>query len=262
MGNSIAVAVLRLSRIPSCIVAFLTVFIPTYAHTHDLRRALAVSAPIFLVSACTFILNDLNDVERDRINHPHRPLPLGAITPRTAAIAYLTIFVIALGLIHTLAEVSLHFLYLSIFLLAINYNTIVNHIAELKTAYVAGTITLALTLVCRIVGAELDWNLLASAFFFILGRELLMDVQDWKGDGPTIAKRFSPRAVTWLAFGLQCISALILLLIAQAALEAAAASIFSVLLFIVISEWWNEGQRRRLLQLMQFQMLAGIAFLV
>lgn len=262
MGNPVAVALLRLARIPSCMVAFLTVFLPTYARTHDLWRALAVSTPIFLISACTFILNDLNDIERDRINHSNRPLPLGTITPRAAAIAYMAIFVAAVGLIHALTEVSLHFLYLSTFLLAINYNTIVNYIAELKTAYVAATITLALILVCRIIGVELDISLLASAFLFILGRELLMDVQDRAGDGLTIAKRFSPWSATWLAFGLQGISALILLLVAQAALETAAASIFTVLLFIVISEWWNENHRRRLLQLMQLQMLAGIAFLI
>jgi geranylgeranylglycerol-phosphate geranylgeranyltransferase len=236
-------------------------FVPAYTHAHDLGRSLAVAAPIFLISMCTFILNDLHDVEADRINHPHRPLPSKVITQRSAAIAYITVLVASLALIRALTTPTQHYLYLTVLLVATNYSVVVSFIPELKTIYVAGTVTLALMLVCGIAGSGIDITLLSSAFLFILGRELLMDVQDLEGDGRTFAKWFTPGKTTFVAFGLQGVSTLMLLLIAKATLETAAASTNAVLLFIVISEWWNEKRRRRLLQVMQFQMLAAIVFL-
>ena len=41
---------------------------------------------IFTISAAALILNDYFDLETDRINAPHRPLPAGLVTTREVVI--------------------------------------------------------------------------------------------------------------------------------------------------------------------------------
>jgi peptidoglycan/LPS O-acetylase OafA/YrhL len=96
---------------------------------------------------------------------------------------------------------------------------------------------------------------------FILGREILMDIEDMPGDGQTLVKHISRRNAISIGLGLQVISAILLFVITKDAIQAAAASTVTILLFIVIIGWWQETRRPTLLRLMQVQMLAGIAFL-
>ncbi|HEX8450044.1 MAG TPA: UbiA family prenyltransferase [Allosphingosinicella sp.] len=262
MGISTAKAIARLSRLPSCAVAFLTVIVPTYAHTSDAMASMAAAVPILTICMCTFILNDLNDMERDRVNHPERPLPSGAISPRDAAAAYAVIFTASLLSITFFIDQYLHYLYFMLLLLGVGYNVTVNHLARLKTIHVAITISLGLILVSRLIQLDLDMKVLATAFLFILGRELLMDVQDAGGDGDTFAKRLQPRNATLVAFALQGLGVLTLFFAVTAAWEAVAASIIALLLFAIIWEWRKKERRRHLLLLMQVQMLWGIVFLV
>jgi 4-hydroxybenzoate polyprenyltransferase len=51
------------------------------------RGALLVAAACVLVYVAGMILNDLLDLEVDRVERPERPLPSGAVAPRAAAVA-------------------------------------------------------------------------------------------------------------------------------------------------------------------------------
>ncbi len=62
---------------------------------------LAAFVSIFCISASILVLNDIIDVETDRINAPHRPIPSGAVTPAEALI--LSIGLIAAGFSLSLA---------------------------------------------------------------------------------------------------------------------------------------------------------------
>lgn len=262
MGIPAVMPLVRLSRLPSCTVAFLTVFLPAYVHTRDAIASLAASLPIFTICMCTFILNDLNDIERDRINHPKRPLPSEAISPQGAAISYAVMFLSSLLSIAYFTDPALHYLYFFVFLLAVNYNMTVNHFARLKMMHVAITISLGLILVGKLIRVDLDIRVLLTAFLFILGRELLMDIQDIEGDSNTLAKQLHPRTATLVAFALQGLGVLTLFFAVTAAWEAVAAAVIAVLLFAIIWGWRKEERRRHLLLLMQVQMLSGIAFLI
>jgi len=52
---------------------------------------------VFFISASALILNDYFDIESDRINTPHRPLPSGLVTPRD--VVTLAVIVSLLGLV-------------------------------------------------------------------------------------------------------------------------------------------------------------------
>jgi geranylgeranylglycerol-phosphate geranylgeranyltransferase len=262
MAVSVVVPALKISRLPSCTVAFLTVLLPTYAHTHDPGRSLAASVPMFIICMCTFVLNDLNDIDRDRTNHPERPLPSGAISLRATAALFIMTFLGSIITIRLLTDPALHLLYLAILLFSLGYSPIADCLPKVKTFYVAAIILVGLILVAKTVKMEMDIRLLLTAFLFVLGREMLMDAQDAAGDGDTIAKWVAPKNATFLAFGLQALGVFILFSAVNAAREAIAASLIAVLLVAIVWGWRKEDRRRQLLQLMQVQMLSGIAFLL
>jgi len=262
MRNSPLRMALKLSRVPSSAVAFLTVFVPTYAHSGDAGIGLAASAPMVTISMCTFILNDLRDLERDRINHPDRPLPAGLMSSQLAAVIYSIAFVTSLVLVRSLTPESLHYTYLCIFILAINYNVIVDFLPNAKNIYVSFTSTLTVVLAGQVSNSPVRPLFLLAVFLFILGREILMDVRDTKGDGPTLAKQVSPRSATIIAFALQGLSVIIASYAAINILEISATAFIFISLLVIICEWHKEASRRILLQLMKLQMLASLAFLI
>ncbi len=51
---------------------------------------------VFLVTGAGNIINDISDLNTDKINHPDRPLPSGKITRQSALIVSIIIFVIAI----------------------------------------------------------------------------------------------------------------------------------------------------------------------
>ena len=60
-------------------------------------RTLTGFLSIFCVSSSILVLNDYFDVESDRINAPHRPIPSGLVTPQEAL--FLSILLLAIGVI-------------------------------------------------------------------------------------------------------------------------------------------------------------------
>lgn len=262
MATTTLLAVLRLSRAPSCAVAFLTAFVPVIGHTGNFVASLAVALPVPIICMCIFILNDLNDLEADRINHPGRPLPSRLISSRTARLMCMASFASVLGTVWFFTDPSFYYWYFLLLLLGLNYNTVVNYIPIVKTIYVSLTIVLALVFVGKLVDSQPDVKLLGCAFLFILGRELLMDVDDLQGDGSTFAKWATGTKTTILAFALQGISAIILIALARSALQIGAASAIATLLLLILIRWWVEERHSRLFRLMHLQMLSGISFLV
>ena len=51
---------------------------------------------VFLVTGAGNIINDISDLNTDKINHPDRPLPSGKITRQSALTASIIIFIIAI----------------------------------------------------------------------------------------------------------------------------------------------------------------------
>src|SRR5215213_715526 len=97
MVSAKAFSLLRLTRADGSLLAFLLFFVPCYVHLRDPAHSIALALPIFLIISSTFILNNINDVERDRVNHPTRPLPSGLISLGFATLLYGILFLAALA---------------------------------------------------------------------------------------------------------------------------------------------------------------------
>src|SRR5881397_1059176 len=132
-------------------------------------------------------LNDLYDRETDRVNHPNRPLPSGAVTLREAQAFTATAFFLA-GVLAALVNVF------AFAVVILNIALMVLYEAALKAqgapgnlviAYLVGSLFLfAGVSVFRSSTAPLvRTSLLAAlAFFTTVGREITKDIQDVRGD--------------------------------------------------------------------------------
>ena len=60
-----------------------------------LYAVLAASASVFLVTSGGNIINDLVDIETDRVNHPQRPIVTGRISTGAAKMAFALFFAVA-----------------------------------------------------------------------------------------------------------------------------------------------------------------------
>jgi len=211
---------------------------------------------------CMFILNDINDIERDRINHPKRPLPVGSITVETAAVVYLTLFSVSHALVWVLIETSVHYIYLLGFLLAINYNTVVDYLPRMKNVYVALTSLVPVIIVNTAASARLiPISIAVALFLFVFGREILMDLQDSSGDGLTLAKALPARTATTVAFVLQGVAILMLGFHLSNPIRIVSLALIFLLYLVILLRWGENASRQLLINLMKLELLASLAFL-
>lgn len=62
---------------------------------------------VFCISASALILNDYFDIESDRVNAPHRPLPSGMVTPRDVLVLTAVVTIVGLALSYLISGVAL-----------------------------------------------------------------------------------------------------------------------------------------------------------
>ena len=151
-------------------------------------------------------LNDLYDRETDRINHPDRPLPSGAVTLRQARMFAVAAFVLA-GLVAVLVNVY------AFTVVILNIALMVVYEASFKAqgapgnvviAYLVGSLFLFAGVSVFRSSAEplVRTSLLAAlAFFTTVGREISKDIQDVRGDVDrrTLPQRIGIRRAGWVA---------------------------------------------------------------
>jgi len=154
---------------------------------------LIAAAAIFLFSSAGNVLNDYFDREIDKINHPERPIPSNRVKAGDALK-----FSVALFLLSLLFAVFLNFFCVIIALLAFTLQILYE--LKFKRHYLSKNFTIAfLTGMLFVFGgvavngeaAVKNFELLASspsiifgilAFLAIFGREIVKDIEDFKGD--------------------------------------------------------------------------------
>lgn len=147
-------------------------------------ESFSLARPILTASMSGFVLNDIYDVERDRINHPTRPIPSGHLSSSAATILYFALLGGSLLTIKLYAPMDQLFLYLTFVLLFSNYNFVVEKVLRLKNLFVAVVTIIPVWIVADLIALDSTrFVLMASLLLYIVGRELLMDVQDMEGDG-------------------------------------------------------------------------------
>jgi len=140
----------------------------------------AFAASVVLASGN--IINDIKDVEVDRINRPERPLPSGKISRINAYALYLILVLISILISFLLNEMAALIVLLSIVLLFVYSN-------YLKQIPLLGNITISLlTGLVFIYGGVVVGNpsaaIIPAVFAFLINfiREVIKDMQDVEGD--------------------------------------------------------------------------------
>ncbi len=132
-----------------------------------------------------YTINDVYDIEIDKINTPHRPLPAGMISLKEARIFSIVLFVIGISITLLIPNIPIPSFLLACFggLLLYFYAALFKRTGFLGNIIVATLIAIPF-LIGGILTQSFDTFLYPAGFAFMinLGREIIKDIEDVKGD--------------------------------------------------------------------------------
>jgi geranylgeranylglycerol-phosphate geranylgeranyltransferase len=175
---------LRLSRPPNNLITALSVLVGAAVSggTESWAKVLFACLSALFISAAGNSINDFFDLKIDRINKPHRPLPAGEVSSVSALRFSISLFALGIALSFLIKPVHI-LVALAASGLLITYSRF------LKKRFIWGN--LAVSTVCALaflygglVADDFRLSLIPAAFalLFHLGREILKDVEDRRGD--------------------------------------------------------------------------------
>ncbi|KAA0002384.1 MAG: hypothetical protein FE048_03910 [Thermoplasmata archaeon] len=177
-------AFLKLIRPELCIMGLIGVFVGgiingfEYA-SFNLFLAMIV---VVLMTAGSMAFNDYFDWEIDKMIHPERPIPSGRLLPKESLWFAISSFFVALIFSFFINVVCFGIVVLSIGFLVL-YEKFLKNQGLVGNIVVAFLSSMAFTFGGASVGQLHDALILSvMAFLLMLGREILMDVRDIKGD--------------------------------------------------------------------------------
>lgn len=157
---------------------------------------------VLLVTGGGNVINDISDVETDRVNHPTRPIASGKISVQAGM--YFAIFLFTVPVL-----LSIIFLpYLSTLIVVVAVGTLVAYERNLKKLGLSGNLAISLLvgLIFIFGGVSVDSiakmiPLFFMAFLTNTSRELTKDIEDMKGDVDrnTFPKKYGKSSASLLA---------------------------------------------------------------
>lgn len=256
-------SLLRLTRPNLCLLGFLSIFLPFVVRTHDLSLSFGRAVPLLFICMCTFIINDLDDIEKDRLNHPERPLPAGDVTPMAAAVAYFILLGLALFSTRYYVPPRSAFWYYALIALSISYGYVVEFLPSVKAPYVAVANTLPIMIVVASFPEQTILQVVAlSTFFHTLGREICMDIEDRAGDVVSFMHKFRPAPLATVAFFLEGIGLLLLITQTRHWGDVAALIAMASLLVFAAIFWFKSEDYKKATGTMKIQYFIGLSFLI
>ncbi|OKH23018.1 ubiquinone biosynthesis protein UbiA [Hydrococcus rivularis NIES-593] len=209
-GISQFCAFAELFRLPVSLVAALAGCATTYALNSalPLQLYLLTAGVLFCMTAAACAINDYWDLNKDRINHPNRPLPSGRLSIEQAWWAAVVLFTCALIAAIPLGLYSFILVAVSIVLLW-NYSHLLIYSGILGNVLVAAIIAFLILLGSLVAGKPFAMIYpLGFLFCYALARELIWDVHDAKGDRDygiiTVANRWGEQtafSIAWVLIG-------------------------------------------------------------
>ena len=149
-----------------------------------------ILAAAAVATAAGNTINDIYDVDIDRVNKPRRPLPAGTIGTNTAIGLYAVFFAATVSLMLFIPGFAAAWIGAWVVLLHI-------YSWRLKRMYLAGNILVAAVSGSGfLLGARAGGNVWVGAipaaftFLFVVGREIVKDVDDIEGDRSCSARTF------------------------------------------------------------------------
>ena len=207
-------------------------------------------------------MNDLDDVEKDVINHPERPLPAGQLSTSLAALGYFISLACALFTTRAFITPSAAFWYYLLLTLSISYGYVVDWFPSLKAPYVAGAISLPILIVGTFYPTETKFYVFALTIFLLsLGRELCQDIIDRAGDSPSFMSRIGAKPLAAIAFSSQAIGMILLATESTNSISVGVVVLMAVVLLVCAHSWFKLRAYRRVIALMKLNFVIGIYFL-
>jgi geranylgeranylglycerol-phosphate geranylgeranyltransferase len=255
-------AIWKLSRADTCLLVFFTVFAPSYVHGVDLLQSTMLALPILTMSICTFIINDVNDLEKDIVNHPDRPLPRKELSVAFSVALYFLFIFLSLILVKIYVPGNYVYIYLTFLVLLTNYDYMVDTFPQIKNFYVSVTTVIPIVVLSYVSPGNYNYAYVAYALiFFTLGREMFMDILDAEGDGKTFVKLLGMERAPIIASASQWIGVLVLACAVNSPIDVLAVAILASTLGAIHWIWSKSKSRKKLISYMKIQMLIGIYFL-
>lgn len=145
------------------------------------------------VGASGNVINDVYDVEIDRVNRPRRPLPLGLLSTRQALSLWATLAIGGMALA-ALVSVQHALIAAGSVALLVAYSARAKSIAVVGNAVVSTVVAVALLFGAMSVGSGVP-AVPAAIFAFLttFGREVIKDIEDWAGDSAHLARSTAVR---------------------------------------------------------------------
>jgi geranylgeranylglycerol-phosphate geranylgeranyltransferase len=138
----------------------------------------------FFLSGSAMILNDVFDVEVDRVNVPTRPLASGLISTRTAVVFAIIVTLIGLVASFFIGKLAV-LLYVVFWAIGFSYNWKLKERGFFGNLFVSSSV--AITIILGSIAVGKPWNpavviFSTMVFLFSLGEEIAADAMDVEGD--------------------------------------------------------------------------------
>ena len=253
----------QLTRFDAALIIYAAVFLPLVSAGHDILYAAIRALPIAVISMCGFTINNLYDIEKDRENHPDRVLPRGEISPVIGGVIYFGLLAISLALVRIYADEANAFLYLLLLLSVVNYNVAITYFPYTKNIYVAAVGGISASILLTLTGGfGTHRYVILAVFFYLLGKEMLMDVLDEKADAMTFVKIIGIKRSENIAYSMKLIADALLLLQATSAIPMTLVGCLVVSDAASLYLWKARASKALSLFVIRCQAVVGIYFLL
>lgn len=169
-------------------------------------EAIVIFFSVFSGSACCFIINDIHDREKDLLNGKERPIATGALGLKQARISAWFFGGVYLAMSFRLGAFHLLIFSITMFIFLV-YPIVNNRYGLLSNLLVAVSVCLSF-----IYGAgqvlqhdKILWITILATFFLIIGREIMLDGLDSKGDQAVGKKsiyiKYGEKKTIWIVIG-------------------------------------------------------------
>ena len=163
------------------IAACLSVFVGYSLSSHD-RIPLSLLIAVATSTISGNIINDYFDVKIDSINRPSRPLPAGIVSATQALVVYIVFIVITVIVVMDYPRVERLWIITWLIVLFF-YSYVLKRKLLIGNTVVAG-VSASGFLLGAFAGGNVGSGILPAAytFLFVLGREIVKDIDDLPGD--------------------------------------------------------------------------------